>query len=65
MDKKETLAQLRRAKSAHILWRSYAHGLISGMPVEEEHAPLQHTDCKFGKWYHGDGKKLASLSLQW
>ncbi len=62
MDKKEVLAQLRRAKSAHILWRSYAQALVSGLAVEEEHLPVMHTDCKFGQWYYGSGQQLSSLA---
>lgn len=62
MDKKETLTQLRSAKSAHIQWRSYAQALIAGIPVNEEYVPIIHTNCKFGKWYYGSGQKLSSLS---
>ncbi|MCP5306329.1 MAG: CZB domain-containing protein [Chromatiaceae bacterium] len=62
MNKKEALLQLRQAKSAHIQWRSYAQALIVGIPVEQAHVPVIHTDCKFGRWYHGPGQALASLS---
>ncbi len=62
MDKKEVLSQLRLAKSAHIQWRSYAQALIVGIPVQQDHVPVIHTDCKFGKWYYGPGQELSSLS---
>lgn len=55
--KTEMLATLRRAKSAHIRWRAYAQGLVSGVPVTEDQAPTVHTECRFGKWYYTDGKK--------
>lgn len=62
MDKKEILTQLRAAKSAHIQWRAYAQALVSGIPVEQGHVPVIHTNCKFGKWYYGSGQQLSSLS---
>lgn len=62
MDKKEALSQLRAAKSAHIQWRAYAQALVTGIPVEQDHVPVIHTNCKFGKWYYGPGQQLSSLS---
>jgi hypothetical protein len=62
MTKKEILTQLRAAKTAHIQWRSYAQALISGLPVDQDHVPVIHTTCKFGKWYYGPGQSLSSLS---
>ncbi|EGV31373.1 hypothetical protein ThidrDRAFT_1995 [Thiorhodococcus drewsii AZ1] len=62
MTKKEILTQLRAAKTAHIQWRSYAQALISGLPVDQDHVPVVHTTCKFGKWYYGPGQVLSSLS---
>ena len=62
MNKKEVLSQLRLAKSAHIQWRAYAQALIAGIPVEQDHVPVIHTNCKFGKWYYGPGQNLSSLS---
>jgi len=57
-NKEELLALIRRAKSSHIRWRAYAQGLVSGVPVAEDRLPVKHTDCKFGQWYYGEGKKL-------
>jgi hypothetical protein len=62
MDKRETLSQLRLAKSAHIQWRAFAQALVAGIPVEQDHVPVIHTTCKFGKWYYGPGQRLSSLS---
>lgn len=56
------MSELRLAKSAHIKWRSYAQALVAGLPVNQEHVPVIHTDCKFGKWYYGSGQQLSSLS---
>ncbi|EXJ16796.1 CZB domain-containing protein [Imhoffiella purpurea] len=61
MTKKEILTQLRAAKTAHIQWRSYAQALTSGLPVDQDHVPVIHTACKFGKWYYGPGQQLSSL----
>jgi hypothetical protein len=61
-DKKDALEKLRKAKGAHIKWRAYAQALVSGVAVSEEKIPVEHTDCIFGKWYHGEGKtKLGHL----
>lgn len=55
--KTEMLAVVRRAKSAHIRWRAYAQGLVSGVPITEDQAPTVHTECRFGKWYYAEGKE--------
>ncbi len=51
------LKELRKAKAAHIKWRSYAYAMLSGLDIETEYAPLAHTECVFGQWYHGVGKE--------
>lgn len=55
IDTAEAIQRIQKAKSSHIKWRSYAQGLVAGLPVSEDKAPLRHTDCEFGKWYYGDG----------
>ncbi|MBI5329203.1 MAG: CZB domain-containing protein [Betaproteobacteria bacterium] len=55
--KHQILSELRKAKAAHIKWRSYAYALVSGLDIEPEYSPLEHTDCAFGKWYHGAGQE--------
>ncbi len=61
MDTREILDRLRTAKSAHLGWVNRARALIDGKPVDKDKVPVKHTDCIFGKWYYGDGRKLASL----
>ncbi len=61
MDRKEILARLRAARAAHIKWRSYAQGLLAGMPLEEDKVPVKHTACQFGQWYYGEGQALSHL----
>jgi len=57
IDRDLILKELRKAKAAHIKWRSYAYAMISGLDIETEYTPLQHTDCVFGKWYYSTGKE--------
>jgi len=56
MNRHEALTEIRKAKAAHIRWRSYAQALVSGVAVSDEKIPVEHTDCAFGQWYHGPGK---------
>lgn len=51
------LKELRKAKAAHIKWRSYAYAMVAGLDIDEEYVPLEHTDCVFGKWYYTLGKE--------
>ncbi len=63
LDRKEALERLRRAKGAHIKWRAYAQALVSGVKVDADKIPVEHTDCAFGLWYHGEGRRqLGHLS---
>jgi len=57
IDKDTILRELRKAKAAHLKWRSYAYAMVSGLDIDAEYAPLEHNDCAFGKWYHGAGKE--------
>jgi len=57
IDKDTILRELRKAKAAHLKWRSYAYAMVAGLDIDAEYAPLEHTDCAFGKWYHGTGKE--------
>jgi hypothetical protein len=58
VDKAELLGLIRRAKSSHIRWRAYAQSLVEGVSVDEDKAPVRHTDCRFGQWYFGEGARL-------
>ena len=63
-ERDEILGILRRAKSAHIRWRSYAHGLVTGVPVSDDKIPVQHTECAFGQWYYGEGQeRLGDMAI--
>lgn len=57
VNKARILSELRRAKAAHIKWRSYAYAMVAGLEIEPDFAPLDHTECTFGQWYHGPGRK--------
>lgn len=61
MERKTLITQLRKAKTAHIRWRSYAQALISGLPMDEDKVPVIYTDCEFGRWYYGEGQALSRL----
>jgi hypothetical protein len=63
INKKVALDRLRKAKGAHIKWRAYAQALVSGVEVDDDKIPVEHTNCAFGHWYHGEGKsKLGHLT---
>ena len=57
----DIVEEIRMAKSAHLQWRAYAQGLVAGVPIDEAKLPIKHTECKFGRWYHGPGQKLSHL----
>lgn len=61
MKMKETLDNLRQAKSAHLGWVNRARALLDGKPLDEVRVPVEHTRCRFAHWYFGEGKKLAGL----
>lgn len=54
--KKEILWTIKKARSSHIKWRSYAYAILDGFPTTAEHAPIGHEQCAFGQWYHGEGE---------
>jgi len=58
VNKNEALDKLRKAKGAHIKWRAYAQALVSGVSVDEDKIPVEHTSCAFGQWYHNEGKLM-------
>ena len=62
MEKVQIIEHLRAAKAAHIKWVQKAKLLISGLEVEEDAIPVDSTECKFGKWFYGDGQVLNALS---
>ena len=62
MNKREVMNTLRGAKAAHMQWRARAQALVAGIPVSKDHVPVMYTDCKFGKWYYGEGQRLGRFS---
>lgn len=56
--KQSAISQIRKAKGAHMRWRAYAQALVSGVDVPEDKIPVAHTECAFGRWYHGEGQTL-------
>jgi len=61
MKKTEILEHLRAAKVAHINWVQRAKLLISGLDIKEESIPVNSTECRFGKWFYGDGQLLNAI----
>ena len=57
INKQNALEKLRKAKGAHIKWRSYAQALVAGVSISDDKIPVEHTSCAFGQWYHGEGKR--------
>jgi hypothetical protein len=57
------ISKLKKSKNAHIRWRTYAEALASGNDSVIDKLPVKHTDCEFGKWYHGDGQEFTSLDV--
>jgi len=63
LSQQELLEAIRKAKSSHIRWRSYAQALVDGVDLGDGRAPVSHLDCRFGRWYYGDGREqLGHLS---
>ena len=59
MNRREVINTLHSAKAAHMQWRARAQALVAGIRVDKDHVPVMYTDCKFGKWYYGDGQRLS------
>ena len=57
-NKSEIISKLISAKTVHERWMTYAEAIFKGIEFSEEHIPLLHTDCEFGKWYADNGKLL-------
>ncbi len=62
--KAEIVSKLRLAKTSHMKWISDVQILIRLGNVKEANAtiPVNYTSCDFGKWYYGEGQKLAEFS---
>jgi hypothetical protein len=60
--KKEILWTLKKARSSHIKWRSYAYAILDGFPTTAEHAPVGDEQCAFGQWYHVEAETELAQS---
>jgi len=67
-NKNEIITKLSNSKALHERWMSYAEAIYNGIKIGEEHTPLLHTECDFGKWLQANGQLLyyveAPKSLQ-
>lgn len=61
MNKKETIDNLRAAKSYLVQWKASIQGYAYGMPVNRSHLPLVSTDSLYSKWFLGYGQSLNVL----
>ncbi|MBN1952492.1 MAG: CZB domain-containing protein [Bacteroidales bacterium] len=43
----------------HLEWARQVNALLTDKDVTELNVQLDHTQCAFGKWYYGEGKKDA------
>lgn len=62
MKKEEVLSNLKSAKSAHVKWLEKAELVINGLDLQDSVVPVAYTECKFGKWFYGNGQILKGLS---
>ncbi len=62
MNKKETLSNLRSAKSYLVQWKSHIQGFALGMPVDARHLPLIHIDSLYSKWFYSEAQGLKGLA---
>jgi len=61
MTKKEALEQVKKAKTSHKKWMTYAKAIHMGIKLDKDAVPLLETDCVFGKWYYGPAQAFESL----
>lgn len=61
MNKKDTLNNLRSAKSYLVQWKAQIQGFAYGMPVNQSHLPLVSTDSLYSKWFLNHGQSLNIL----
>jgi methyl-accepting chemotaxis protein len=47
--------ELRSARAAHMTWKTKLRGFLDGNVQLDKSSSFAHTDCAFGKWYHGVG----------
>ncbi|WP_430816910.1 methyl-accepting chemotaxis protein [Carboxylicivirga sp. RSCT41] len=52
-------AELDERYVDHLLWAQDVSSLLTDAHVHELHVQTDHHQCKFGKWYYGEGRKNA------
>ena len=52
----DTELTLELSKTDHYLWRQRVHALLAGHLELRPEQVGSHRDCRFGKWYSGDGQ---------
>ena len=51
-------------KSAHALWTTRLSDLLAGKIDLDPSEVAKHTECKFGRWYHGaESRQFAGLGV--
>ena len=58
----DTIKELRAARASHKAWLVRAEALVNGLPVDKEQVPVEATECAFGKWLYGAGRRLQEFS---
>lgn len=62
-DGQQTILKLKKAKTAHLRWRTYAEAMVAGVDDTVDQLPVKHTDCEFGQWYHAQAEEFTALEL--
>ncbi|TRX72066.1 methyl-accepting chemotaxis protein [Carboxylicivirga sp. M1479] len=52
-------AELDERYVDHLLWAQDVSNLLTNDEVHELHVQTDHHQCKFGKWYYGEGRRHA------
>ncbi len=59
IDGNELRANLENKYVQHLLWAQEVNKLLTDETVHELHVQTDPTQCEFGKWYYGEGRKEA------
>jgi len=61
MKKNEIILQIREVYVHEIEFKNAVQKVYLGFEIERNQVSLRHKDCKFGKWYNGEGQYLKGL----
>jgi hypothetical protein len=59
----DTIQQLRAARASHKAWVARAEALVNGLPLDKNQVPVEPTECAFGQWLYGAGRRLKDFSV--